>query len=466
MPCARYLPLQKPTPGREGLADQAATLRDSFSEFASGIWKHFIRAKREYRRMGPPPELQNGKVVQSLNETLDPSVREFAAADPTYAPPNLWRYRSDHEPGFSAPPPAHHYVEPGGIWWLCLALWLALIALAGWQLGGWLESRLVWVAGIGAWRWLAIVAPLFALLADWRESSLNHKTTLEPEGMEAEKRLAWMDVYLTVRLGAIAAATAGLGILAFKLGWTWLRRDLSLPGPLWGSLVWLLVSVFLWVWFQTTLAWSEGPMTDAGLGSIVQLQRERTPSGVQRRLTRWAGSSGNGERRQVLMPVVRALWRDMLAFIPVYTVFLFLGSWVALSLAKLYFWGGSPLKSFLGLLSESDRLWMPGLAGALLCALADYVEDWSELGFIRGFPQAPSRVSVFFAFTATCVKALLFFVGLLLTIAATLSLALVLLWGCVRGQAGTISLILSVYALTLLYGVARDFLSRLRFQKR
>ncbi len=288
--------------------------------------------------MGPPPELQNGKVVQSLNETLDPSVREFAAADPTYAPPNLWRYRSDHEPGFSAPPPAHHYVEPGGIWWLCLALWLALIALAGWQLGGWLESRLVWVAGIGAWRWLAIVAPLFALLADWRESSLNHKTTLEPEGMEAEKRLAWMDVYLTVRLGAIAAATAGLGILAFKLGWTWLRRDLSLPGPLWGSLVWLLVSVFLWVWFQTTLAWSEGPMTDAGLGSIVQLQRERTPSGVQRRLTRWAGSSGNGERRQVLMPVVRALWRDMLAFIPVYTVFLFLGSWVALSLAKLYFW--------------------------------------------------------------------------------------------------------------------------------
>ncbi|PYQ62697.1 MAG: hypothetical protein DMF53_12410, partial [Acidobacteria bacterium] len=284
LPCQRCLPLQKAKKGEGNFADQAPPLRDSFSELAGGIWKHFIRAKREYRRIAPPPELQNGKMARSLNEKVDSSVSDFAQAARTYNPPNLWRYRKDREPGFSGEPPVHRYGDPSLRWWALLAVWLGLIALAGGKLGELLDGRLNNGGSVWSWR-LALLAPLIAFLVDWRESVLNHKTALEPEGMAAEKRRAWMDWYLGIRLGAIAAAAAGIVIAVYYFGWVWLRLDLQRSN----SLFWLLALAALWIYFQAAMAWAGGPMTDAGLGSIVPLQLARTPEAVRERLAKWAG---------------------------------------------------------------------------------------------------------------------------------------------------------------------------------
>jgi Uncharacterized alpha/beta hydrolase domain (DUF2235) len=461
--CDQFLNLLEVRESGEGLADQAPALRDSFSEFAGGIWKHFIRAKREYRRMGPPSELQNGKIVRSLNETLDPSVRAAARDNPRYTPPNLWRYRKDTEPGFPDPPPTHRYSEPGLGWWAFLLIWLALIAVTGWKVGGLLDGWRPAPVTLGGWhlswwRLLALAASLIAFLVDWRESVLNHKTALEPEGLEAEKRLAWMDVYLGIRLGAMTAAAAGLVLLAIKIGWTWLLHH---PEPL-EPLLCLVVLDLLWIYFQASRSWTGGPMTDAGLESIVPLQRTRTPEAVGTLLREWADNRATKEGRQVLMPVVRSLWRDMFAFIPSYTVLLFFGSWLALLLGQVLL-AKQPLPDLiLKLFFSDDRLWPYVLAGALLCALADYVEDGVELYYIRRFPDLPSRGSVRLALVATGVKYLLFTLGLLLTAAATVGLALFQFWGVLSGQRGTINLVVIVAALALVYTTVKDLIPKPR----
>ncbi|HZF11330.1 MAG TPA: DUF2235 domain-containing protein [Thermoanaerobaculia bacterium] len=453
LPCPDCQPLLTPIPSQLGLADQAPTLRDSFSEFAAGIWKNFIRAKREYRRLGPPPKLQEGQVVQSLNETLDRSVEELAQLDPSYRPPNLWRYLKDHSPQHrDLPPPPHRYGEEGWRWWACLAGWLALIALAAWKLGGVLDNRYAPPFGTVSWRWLAVAVPLLALLVDWRESVLNHKTTLYPDGMQAEKRLAWMDWYLGIRLAAITAAAAGLVLLVFQVGWTWLRRDLPLSQPL----LWLFAITGLWIYFQAAMAWNGGPFKDAGLGSIVDLQLKRTPKAVQECLLGWAGDDATDAGRQTLMPVVRSLWRDLLGFIPAYTVLLFVGTWLALSLSQ----NGLPTWDAVGLLSHERSAWLPALLGALLCALADVVEDAGELHYVRRFPELPPPLLVAFTFAATCLKFVLFSVGLLFTGAATLVLAFMQLRGVADQQAGTIGGLGAACALLVASGAVKGLLSR------
>jgi hypothetical protein len=453
LPCQRCLPLQKAKKGEGNFADQAPTLRDSFSELAGGIWKHFIRAKREYRRIAPPPELQNGKMARSLNEKVDSSVSDFAQADRTYNPPNLWRYRKDREPGFSGKPPVHRYGDPSLRWWALLAVWLGLIALAGGKLGELLDGRLNNGGSVWSWR-LALLAPLIAFLVDWRESVLNHQTALEPEGMAAEKRRAWMDWYLGIRLGAIAAAAAGIVIAVYYFGWVWLRLDLQHSN----SLFWLLALAGLWIYFQAAMAWAGGPMTDAGLGSIVPLQLARTPEAVRERLAKWAGTYGE-EGRSALMPVARSLWRDTLGFVPSYTLLLFVGSWLALSLynSKLHL---GPSESFFGILSRHDRFWMPVLLGALLCALADEIENWSERRYVRRFPAPPSPGAVYLAVAATCTKYLLFIVGLLLTVAATLTLAVLQMGQVIQERAGTLSVLVVFWALFLVFTAVKNLFFR------
>jgi len=457
-PVDRCRPLLARTKSALGLADQAPALRDSFKEFAGGIWQHFIRSKREYRRMAPPPELQNGKPARSLHETLDGSVLDLAAAEPAYDPPNLWRFRKDADASFPKPPPPHRYGEPGVKWWIALGVWLYLIGVAGWTLGGRLDAWRGPLCGV-SWRWLAALAPFLALLVDWRESVLNHRTALEPEGMKAEKRLAWMDFYLGVRLGALFAAALGVVILVVKICGPWLRRDLALPTPEEVFFLrWLLALDGLWLLFQGAMAWNGGPMTDAGLSSIVNLQRAKSPAKVVQCLAKWAG--GTTEKEQPLLtPVVRALWRDMLVFIPAYTLVLFASSWLALSLAEVHLFRVTPGHMSLGLLSCDRCVWLPALAGAILCALADYVEDWSELRFVRLFPEPPSRGAVAVASTATIVKFGLFSVGLLLTTAATLALALGPLCELVHGRPHTIGLIAALAAILLAGSITMNFLS-------
>jgi hypothetical protein len=261
-----------------------------------------------------------------------------------------------------------------------------------------------------------------------------------------------MDWYLGIRLAAITAAAAGLLLLAFQIGWTWLRRDLPLSPPLLG----LFGLTGLWIYFQAAMAWNGGPMKEAGLGSIFDLQLKSTPAAVHACLYKWAGKK---DTQQTLMPVVRSLWRDLLGFIPAYTLLLFVGGWLALSFALSFGQKGLQALNTGGHLSMDRKAWLPALAGALLCALADAVEDAGELHYVRQFPKLPSRLSVSVTFAATCLKMFLFLIGLLLTGAATLMLAFVQLREVAHLSAGTISVIAVACALLVSSGAVKNLLS-------
>src|SRR2546423_148828 len=65
------LPLLSPEKGNAYLSDTPPRIRDSFAEIAHGIWKNVIRSKPEYRRIGPPLEMDNGEPSESVNEFVD-----------------------------------------------------------------------------------------------------------------------------------------------------------------------------------------------------------------------------------------------------------------------------------------------------------------------------------------------------------------------------------------------------------
>ncbi|MEA3208905.1 MAG: hypothetical protein QOE70_1962 [Chthoniobacter sp.] len=474
LPYEKCIPLLVPEKGTNELADKPAHLRDSFDEFASGFWRYFIRGKRNYRRIGPGAELQNGTPMQSVHETLDGSVPALLAADQKqvgglrYDPPNLWRYRKDQDPTLAVPAPAHRYMEAGLKGWIWLAVWLVLISVTGCMVGGRIDHIFRLPGGLASWRWLALIAPLVALFADYRESVLNHRTALEPEGMEAERRHAWMDAYVMIRLWAIAAAAIGAIFLAVEILWPWLLRDV----PPSASLLWLIALDLLCVHFLGAAAWCAAPMTDAGLGSILQLQFTSTPAQVLECLKKWAGNHPGDQGRPLLTPVMRTLWRDILGFIPIYATFLFVGAWVALSLLFLLLKGAVPA-AFAELLSSDPCCWLPALAIALLPAAADLIEDRLHLGYLRNFPSEPGATTVRTAFLATWAKIILLIIGLGVTAAGMLGLAVVQLWAAVRlamqwatsdplwgnpsFTAGTLSLLAAIIAGVLIYAIGKAF---------
>src|SRR6185295_1034726 len=102
-----------------------------------------------------------------------------------------------------------------------------------------------------------------------------------------------------------------------------------------------------------SFAWAGAPMRAAGLGSIVPLQRARTSEQVAQCLRAWARGSSNADARELLMPVVRSLWRDMLSLIPTYSLLFLCGSWIALSLVVAH----APGDVWFGLLVSSGGWW-------------------------------------------------------------------------------------------------------------
>jgi uncharacterized protein (DUF2235 family) len=481
-------PLLDPEPAQPPvlLARKPASLRDSFAEFAGGVWQHLIRAKREYRRIAPPPELQNGKPVQSVNEELHDSVLKLRAANrgTAYNPPNLFEYRQRRAREVNvtldeAPPPPR-FLEGLGAWF-GLLVWMLGVASAGWWLaeflalhvnggrlfgpGAWDELTKVMTQGRIPWSALHVILagtlPVLAVFVDWRESMLNHLVTLEPDGLHAECRRAWMDAYLAVRLGAVGAFALGAGLTLFhwfELDWPLLRLLPAIghwlfagwpPSP---TLFWLFVFDGLLLVFLAAKAWCGGPMTDAGLGSIVQLQRTSDAEAAQGLLLVWAG----GKNRQLLAPVARTLWRDILGFIPIYALVLFAGTWLGLSI-----WSAPiPEEQLIrGILGWNRHCLLPAVLVPLLCAAADYVEDVVHLRYLEAFPNAPSQNSVRVARYATMAKFVFFFIGLVATTLGVLGLV----WGEVKKLAhlecGGLALLVAGFTLLVLFVVLRDLRS-------
>lgn len=77
----------------------ASEVRDSYGDFLKGVWRHLIRAKRNYRPLNPPL-IVRASADQSLpnyslrfvNPNIDDSALRLADADPSYCAPNLIAY--------------------------------------------------------------------------------------------------------------------------------------------------------------------------------------------------------------------------------------------------------------------------------------------------------------------------------------------------------------------------------------
>ncbi len=398
-----YVPLLEPDKAVGGLCEIPPRVRDSFVEFASPFWQHLIRAKREYRRLAPPPEMQNGIPVQSVNETLAESVLKLKAANSdkvgarAYIPPNLWAYLKATQKGsFTEKAPPHRYLE-GWAAWVWLAVWLAGIGVGGCKI-----ERLL--GGCGCI--LSVALPVLALLVDWRESVLNHGAALDPAGMLAEKRKAWVDFYLAVRLWAFGVFVFGVLVFFVNVLWPFLLRG----WPPSHEFCLLVVLDALFLWAGAAMGWCAAPMNDAGFGSIVQLQGANSPAAVDSCFQKWVKPRGPGVTddgyRQLLIPVVRCLWRDMLGFIPSYSLVLFMGTWLALALITQRPHAPGDLNLY------RDCWTLCAAAGfALLCAVADYGEDFMHLGYIKAFPNPPSATRVRIARAMTRTKLGCLYVG-------------------------------------------------------
>ncbi|HYR59208.1 MAG TPA: hypothetical protein VEO95_11280, partial [Chthoniobacteraceae bacterium] len=499
--CCPLLEGEPPQP-QFHLAEKPAAIRDSYTEFANGVWQHIIRAKRAYRRIAPSPELENGRQVHSVDEQLHESVQTLRAEnekrrDPKtgkrHDPPNLFEFLKrdalQKKAAFNEAPPPHVYLE-GKLAWVWLVVWLLGIACAGWcvaqfavrHVNGW---RLF---GMDTWRWLAftqaplfgripwsrlhqilaVIFPLIAFFADWFESRLNHRVALEPDGLDAERRKSLVDFFLLIRLGALVAFFAGViatllrwfaldGPPAFGRLFAFLKHLLTLDWRWPLEVGWLFFLAALLLLYHAAKAWCGGPMTDAGLGSIVQLQFARKPGTVRAVLTKWAG-----DNPALLAPAARCLWRDMLGFIPAYTVVLFFGTWLALSLCLPV---RPEINTFGGLL-----VWTPAVCIkfaaviAILCALADYLEDIIHLKYLRSFPdeKSPSAALVFTASSATLIKVILFLLGMSLTCLAALWLAAAQIWKVLRLESGGFGLLAAVAVLLVIFAVVQDFLAPLK----
>lgn len=205
--------------------------------------------------------------------------------------------------------------------------------------------------------------------------------------------------------------------------------------------------------FLNTFDWVGEPMSRVNLGSIVQLQRRFTPTGVTRCLENWRSmlacewgkedqDAVKGPAAETMRETVReALWRDVFGYIPGYWMILTFALWFA----------GTKLncrwldEHYIGL---PLWVWMP-----LLAAIADYCEDFCHLRYLtlhsRG--QAPSAALPLFSVTMTMMKfAMLLASGLLTLAALAAGICDVALLGEKTGWRGTLSLLISALSALLL----------------
>jgi uncharacterized protein (DUF2235 family) len=175
------------------------------------------------------------------------------------------------------------------------------------------------------------------------------------------------------------------------------------------------------MYFLKALAWCGEPMAKANLGSIIPLQFCATPAGVQKYLDdRCHKLTGRTHHQTEQEPspdcamckiIAEALWRDIIGFIPAYSLVAGFGLWFA---GEQLDWKWLAYEFDLKIIILP--LW---LAIVLVTAAADYIEDSCHLRYLwlhaRNRPPKAWLTGVAFTFT------LLKFVGL--GIAGALTLA-------------------------------------------
>ena len=251
------------------------------------------------------------------------------------------------------------------------------------------------------------------------------------------------------------------------------RAPASLSSPavdaaLAGEMLLLQVAV---VYFLNSLSWVASPMARAQLGSIISLQRRATPAGVLACLERWRRKlvcrwgahdqdTTHGPAARAMRRAVRqALWRDVVGFIPVYTVVFGYGLWFASHSLSVEF----HFLDFLNTPYGGIALW---LLLPLVAMAGDLVEDAVHLHYLtlheRG--AAPSAGLTLLAFAGSVVKFLAFIPALLLTLAAgALGILTVMRLGESTGWRGTVALVISAFVVA---SVAAIVISVLFYRRR
>jgi uncharacterized protein (DUF2235 family) len=404
-------------------------IRDSYTELGRGIWRHVLRAKRNYRRIQPPPEFQDEEEVRSLNEELHESVLKLIALDAaehpikSYNPPNLYEYRKRRgDAGLIEPP--HEYCDTGAAkgW---LAGWLAGIGLTGVLLARW---------AVG-WHkhWLYLVLPLVlagvALLVDYLESSLTHKRAVNRKDAAGEKLEGWLDLLMNLRMIAVGAFAVGVGFALWLI-----VRSTFYPVPL-AEALWFVAFCLMLLHFNASRLWAARPMREAGFGSIVQLQGARTPAEVVALRDAWmrlclrpsdAAKLGEGHHQpdpHRLLPVHRTIWRDRVGFIPAYAIAFCAGLWVTLSLLQGCLLPKCDLPPIMGLLSRCSWCWVPADFVVLVAVFADYSEDSIHIGYLEKHSEEPRSSTVRLGRFHSITKFVACLVGMAGLVAAIVMLA-------------------------------------------
>jgi uncharacterized protein (DUF2235 family) len=272
-----------------------------------------------------------------------------------------------------------------------------LLVPMGWRHGGWTE--------------------LTQFAGDYWPVPLCAAVTTAAAGKLRPKAL------LGALLGPLAAAATG-GVL-FGAGWLAhtlfpeLRDGLKPVIPTALSMPGLLLALQLaLVYVGRARNWTAEPMAKANLGSVVRLQTCVTPNQVAECLESWrarlvcAWDSKDNDftngpaAKQMRKLLGEVLYRDMIGFIPVYSLVLFFGLWFGHRYV-------SPWRD--GLFA----LWwlLPVLAAA-----TDYLEDACHFRYrsLHEHGQTPSAALTLFSCSMSWIKFAAFGLALILTLGAVL----------------------------------------------
>jgi uncharacterized protein (DUF2235 family) len=386
-----------------------------------------------------------------------------------------------------------------------LPLWLMLVAAFGFVFVDWLESRLnhalaaggippareplaqatrdavYWtralgvvfaVVGLGAMigkLWLATrnpnglcdwLRPESCPFARWSIAALAASASAIAGSLIDRRRdvAAWFALS-AVPLGlavAFIVPTAGRALLALVGVAPRIVDDTAshsaVAGPL--LLLWLALA-----YLARSFDWVGEPLAHARLPSIVRLQFAWNPLAVledwrARLLLSWRddATSADAALRRLHRTVREALWRDIVGFIPVYSVVLGFGFWLFLRLAPrnwpLLETLREPAFAFDGFSAPCGLVLLLALAAG-----ADWIEDAIHLRYLRlhAANQQPAWLLVVAALTATVVK-FLGFAGLAL---GTLGAVIGGTWRLVRvaphvDARGALALLIAVGVLAVL----------------
>jgi uncharacterized protein (DUF2235 family) len=206
----------------------------------------------------------------------------------------------------------------------------------------------------------------------------------------------------------------------------------------------LLLLQLAFIYFANAFSWAGRPMTRAYLGSIVRLQVRTSPKRVKECLDRWCSMlSGRRPHQSAdcrMRAIVReTLYRDIIGFIPVYSIVFAFGLWFG---AWQLGW------------TWLQNVW---LVIPLTAAVADYIEDVCHLRYLKlhELDRRPSLFLTWLGAAMTWIKVIAFSAEGFLTLA-------ILFAATVRvhdapelyGWRGLLALTVSITTVTIVVGLA------------